>query len=513
MAEALRRSASVPLDPWLTEESSRFPVAPPPEPDLPLLEVEPESWGDIVPAAAPLPDTRAPAPVAPVVPVQAPPQPDLWAVQPPKFPAAASPPVRPARASEDDLWRIVSFDESNDPAQNLTASFEAALQQVDAHLEALIRSDVRSAGDANEFLVEAIVEATFEPLPSLGSSAFPGDNGGASGQTEDGLSGDLDDWDFDEDDVAAEDPSNPDEASKLRRQRLLRRAMENMGTLGARPVPPTPAAPPASPEGAAPPPAAVAAPPEPPKPDEGRLAQQIEQRYADIQAKKDHFVTLGVPHDASRDQVKAAFLSLAKLYHPDRLPPSLPHLAQKMTSVFESIREAYEVLHDDTRRKNYVLAQQGAQAAPKPPPAQARPGSPGTARPNTNADDLFRMGEVFFRKRDFVAASEHYERANALDPRPVYLAAHAWSVYMDPARKADMPRAKQWMADAVRTDPNCDRAHYQLGVIARVEGDMDRAERHFREAVRANPKHLEANQELRLIDMRKKNPPKKGLFR
>ncbi|WP_269744537.1 hypothetical protein [Stigmatella aurantiaca] len=44
---------------------------------------------------------------------------------------------------------------------------------------------------------------------------------------------------------------------------------------------------------------------------------------------------------------------------------------------------------------------------------------------------------------------------------------------------------------------------------------MDRAERHFREAVRTNPKHLEANQELRLIEMRKKNtpPPKKGLFR
>ncbi|NOK20458.1 tetratricopeptide repeat protein, partial [Corallococcus carmarthensis] len=130
-----------------------------------------------------------------------------------------------------------------------------------------------------------------------------------------------------------------------------------------------------------------------------------------------------------------------------------------------------------------------------------------------SADDLFRMGEVFFRKRDFIAASEHYERAHALDPKPLYLAARAWAVYMDPSRKADMPRAKQWMADAVRTDPNCDRAHYQLGVIARVEGDMDRAERHFRDAVRSNPKHLEANQELRLIDMRKKNPPKKGLFR
>jgi len=79
----------------------------------------------------------------------------------------------------------------------------------------------------------------------------------------------------------------------------------------------------------------------------------------------------------------------------------------------------------------------------------------------------------------------------------------------DPTRKASAGAAKQMMLDAIKQDPNCDRAHYQVGVIARVEGDMDRAERHFREAARANPRHLEANQELRLIDMRKK---KKGMF-
>ena len=60
------------------------------------------------------------------------------------------------------------------------------------------------------------------------------------------------------------------------------------------------------------------------------------------------------------------------------------------------------------------------------------------------------------------------------------------------------------LSQALRIDPNCDRAHYQFGVIARVEGDVDRAEKYFREAVRVNPKHLEANQELRLIEMRKK---------
>jgi curved DNA-binding protein CbpA len=263
-------------------------------------------------------------------------------------------------------------------------------------------------------------------------------------------------------------------------------------------------------------PAAPAAPTEPPKPDEARLAQQIEQRYADVQAKRDHFYVLGLSQDVPRDQVKTAFLSLAKVFHPDRLPPTLPHLAPKITSVFEAIREAYEVLYDDTRRKAYQQGLQNQQSLPKPPASaaagSARASAPTPARSERSADDLFKMGEVFFRKRDFNAATEHYERAHALDPKALFLAARAWAIYMDPARKADMAKAKQMMADAVRADPGCDRAHYQLGVIARVEGDMDRAERHFRDAVKANPKHLEANQELRLIDMRKKTPPKKGGF-
>nr|WP_044283536.1 DnaJ domain-containing protein [Myxococcus stipitatus] len=556
MEEALRRSKPQPVEAWLADEPPR--TVPPtrtrdqvpvqdeswraketlldadssPEAELPLLEAEPELelWADATPAAEPLPTPRPFAPPGPPVltpsasaepPVLSPedlpaePAPrevddSLWASRP--APVAAPPPLRlgptakSGKASEDDLWRIVSFDK-DEAAETLTASFEAALQQVDAHLETLVRSDVNQANvGGDEPPVEAIVEATIES----GFETFPGDNTGPTGETDwTEPSGDLDDWDFDEDDVAA-DPSNPDEAAKLRRQRLLRRAMENMGVLGGRATPAAPTGVPVTDAA----PATPAAPTEPPKPDEARHAQQIEQRYADVQARRDHFYVLGVSQDASRDQVKAAFLRLAKVFHPDRLPPTLPHLAQKITSVFEAIREAYEVLYDDARRKTYLQSLQTQQAMPK----AAAPGAPATGarptagRPESSPDDLYKMGEVYFRKRDFVTASDHYDRAYALDPKATYLAARGWAIYMDPSRKADMPKAKQMMMDAVRADPNCDRAHYQLGVIARVEGDMDRAERHFREAVRANSKHLEANQELRLIDMRKKNPPKKGGF-
>jgi curved DNA-binding protein CbpA len=236
--------------------------------------------------------------------------------------------------------------------------------------------------------------------------------------------------------------------------------------------------------------------------DEQQLAQQIEKRYADVQANRDHFTTLGLPigPDVKREQVKTSFLGLAKRFHPDRLPPALSALAPKMTAVFEAIRDAYEVLYDDTKRAAYLQDLRSKASAQAAKPAGG-----------VDSNDLFKMGEVLFRKRDFAAAADHFERAYSAEPKAVYLAARAWAIYMDPQRKADIPKTKQMMAEALKRDPNCDRAHYQLGVIARVEGDMARAERHFREAVRANPKHLEANQELRLIEMRKKNPlPKKG---
>nr|WP_245682716.1 DnaJ domain-containing protein [Archangium gephyra] len=359
-------------------------------------------------------------------------------------------------------------------AGDINASFEAAFQQVDAHLESLARPNVPQAAPPSP-----------APVPAPAAPA----------QARDANAPDAwDDLSLGEDDLG-EEPS--DEASKARRQALLQRAMQ----LGSRP-----AAAPEAPAASAPAPGA----PPPPSSEEqqlAQLAQLIEKRYEELQSKREHFTTLGLAIDpeVKKEQVKAAFLGLAKRFHPDRLPPPLSALMPKMTAVFEAIRDSYEVLYDDKQRVAYLQELRTKSAAP----ASARPSG-------IDPNDLFKMGEVFFRKRDFAAAVEHFERAYNAEPKAVYLAARAWAIYMDPQRKAEVPKTKQMMAEALKLDPNCDRAHYQLGVISRVEGDMARAERHFREAVRANPKHLEANQELRLIEMRKKNPSppnkKGGLF-
>jgi len=60
--------------------------------------------------------------------------------------------------------------------------------------------------------------------------------------------------------------------------------------------------------------------------------------------KPDYYKTLGVPRDATKDQIRKAFRNLARKYHPD---------AGGSKEKFQEINEAYEVLSDDKKRKIY----------------------------------------------------------------------------------------------------------------------------------------------------------------
>jgi molecular chaperone DnaJ len=64
--------------------------------------------------------------------------------------------------------------------------------------------------------------------------------------------------------------------------------------------------------------------------------------------KKDYYDVLGVSRSASADEVRKAYRKLAMQYHPDRNANN-PQATEK----FKELSEAYEVLSDETKRRQY----------------------------------------------------------------------------------------------------------------------------------------------------------------
>ena len=65
---------------------------------------------------------------------------------------------------------------------------------------------------------------------------------------------------------------------------------------------------------------------------------------------KDYYATLGVPKDAKPAEIKKAYRKLARDLHPDHNPGS--------EEKFKEVSEAYDVLSDETRRKEYDEARE-----------------------------------------------------------------------------------------------------------------------------------------------------------
>ena len=64
---------------------------------------------------------------------------------------------------------------------------------------------------------------------------------------------------------------------------------------------------------------------------------------------KDYYKTLGVSKDATPDEIKKSYRKLARKFHPD----ANTRATAKAEERFKEISEAYDVLSDTTRRKEY----------------------------------------------------------------------------------------------------------------------------------------------------------------
>lgn len=288
--------------------------------------------------------------------------------------------------------------------------------------------------------------------------------------------------------------SDPAEA-RARRQRLLQRAMQNMGVgpFGGR-LAGDGAAPPAA--APSPTPSAAGAAPKPPPAAAGSPEEKLRKALLEVAPRardRNLFVRLGLDTSAGREQVKRAYLDLAKQFHPDRYAsPAFEDVRDVVRDFFTAVNEAYETLSDDRKRAEYLSTLRAAVGT----------GNPATSTSAATAQVDYEKGEACLRTRDFAKARAFLEAAVRAHPIAKFQAALAWAHVADPAVK-DRARARELIAEATK-DPTCDRALFIAGVLARDEGDDAAAEKHFNACIKVNPRHAEAVRELRAIELRRR---------
>ena len=227
---------------------------------------------------------------------------------------------------------------------------------------------------------------------------------------------------------------------------------------------------------------------------------QLKERRRQIEATstalagQDYFEVLGIGRDAPTQVAHEAFLKLAKLYHPDRLPEALSDLKVQATKIFARVSEAHQTLTDPLKRKAYLDGSK----------SQAADDETEKVRRVLRAAGSFQKAEVLFKKRMLAAAELESNRALEDDPeQPDYLALYAWIQSCKSDTEARLPELLKMVSDAVTRNPASEKNRYYRVQLLKRLGKIDEAVADCRIIVDKNPHHVDALREIRLWEMRK----------
>jgi tetratricopeptide (TPR) repeat protein len=232
------------------------------------------------------------------------------------------------------------------------------------------------------------------------------------------------------------------------------------------------------------------------------LSRELSQRWDEIVQRaesidrSDYFAMLEVRRDATLEAVQASFFSLAKKWHPDRLPTELAAVRDACSRVFARMSEAHSTLSDAAKRETYMLLLADGSGSPETQQKVAKV---------IDAATNFQKAEVCLRRGDHVQAEALCQLALEADAtQSDYLAMMAWLLALKPENQSPEKTLKSltMLSDAIKLNARCEMAYFWRGMLLRRLGKAEAAMRDFKEAVELNPRNIDAAREVRLYRMR-----------
>lgn len=180
---------------------------------------------------------------------------------------------------------------------------------------------------------------------------------------------------------------------------------------------------------------------------------------------KDFYAVLGVPRNATVEQIKERFLQLAREKHPDRFSGADK---QRAELEFQEITQAFNLLSHADRRRQHDLELTR--------PSQQR------ADPGETARVFLQRGVKAYKGKNFIEAADNFTRATEADPKSAMAWHHLARTCLQQERW--LPRATAAIARACELEPMKIEYAKLAGQIFERAGDRERAAHYYRQAIR-----------------------------
>jgi len=199
---------------------------------------------------------------------------------------------------------------------------------------------------------------------------------------------------------------------------------------------------------------------------------------------QNYYEVLGVGHSATPQEIRKAYYTLSKLYHPDRYTdPQYADIQQKMKTLFESINEAYHILRVKEKRDQYNL---DLASGIKKYGQETRQPMDREEINKTAAIAQFAEGMKQFRVQNFWGAEEAFRGAVRLDPsKAEYLYYQALSLAHMPRRRHE---AEEFFIKAIKLAPSHIDYYLELGNFYIKGGLKPKALVVYQNALKRDPK-------------------------